>query len=92
MLENLENLESKVNLVIEQISKFNNEELIEILQLLPDEYSQIANLDGTELILKNTQYNKKLIKILYDREFIINDEIEKNKIKVYIKDNAKEIE
>lgn len=91
MLENLENLESKVNLVIEQISGFNNEELIEILQLLPDEYSQIANLDGTELILKNTQYNKKLIKILYDREFIINYKIEKNKIKLEIKDNLKEV-
>ena len=92
MLENLESLESKINLVIEQISEFNNEELIEILQLLPDEYSQIANLDDSETVLKNNQYNKKLIKILYDREFIINDEIEKNKIKLYIKDKEKEIE
>jgi len=80
MLENLESLESKVNLVIEQISKFNNEELIEILQLLPNEYSQIANLDGTETLLKNNQYNKKLIKILHDREFIINDKVEKIKL------------
>lgn len=92
MLENLESLESKVNLVIEQISEFNNEEFIEILQLLPDEYSQIANLDGSETVLKNNQYNKKLIKILHDREFIINDKVEKNKIKLDIKDKAEKIE
>lgn len=92
MLENLESLESRINLVIEQISEFNNEEFIEILQLLPDEYSQIANLDGTEVVLKNNQYNKKLTKILCDREFIINDKLEKNKIKLHIKDKAKEIE
>ena len=92
MLENLESLESRINLVIEQISEFNNEELIEILQLLPDEYSQIADLDGKEVILKNNQYNKKLIKTLYNREFIINDKVEKNKIKLDIKDKTKEIE
>ena len=93
MLEYLESLESKINLVTEQISEFNNEELIEILQLLPKEYSKIANLDRTQTTLVNNQYNKKLIAILYDREFITNDKPEKNnKIRLFIKNKVEKSE
>ena len=40
MLEYLENLESKINLIIEQKSEFNDEELIELLSLLPKKYQK----------------------------------------------------
>jgi len=89
MLLNLENLESKINLVVEQKSAFSDEELIEILQLLPDEYNKISNLDGKQTTLNDNYYNKKLIEILKDREFITNDKPEKkNKIRLYIKNRV----
>ncbi len=89
MLETLESLESKINLIIEQNSEFNDEEFIEILELLPDEYSKIKNLDGKQTVVEDNYYNKKLIKILKDREFITSatdDKRNKNKIRLYIKD------
>jgi len=89
MLLNLNSLESKINLVVEQKSEFNDEELIEILQLLPDEYNKIANLDGKQTTLNENNYNKELIKLLKDRKFITKDKVEKrNKIRLYIKNKA----
>ena len=89
MLETLESLESKINLIIEQNSEFNDEEFIEILELLPDEYSKIKNLDGKQTVVEDNYYNKKLIEILKDRKFITSapdDKKNKNKIRLYIKD------
>ncbi len=89
MLLSLESLESKINLVVEQKSEFNDEELIEILQLLPNEYNKIANLDGKQTTLNENNYNKELIKVLKDREFITKDKVEKrNKIRLYIKNKV----
>lgn len=89
MLLHLNSLESKINLVVEQKSEFNDEELIEILQLLPDEYNKIANLDGKQTTLNENNYNKELIKLLKDRKFITKDKVEKrNKIRLYIKNKA----
>lgn len=87
MLQALDSLESKVNLVVEQNSEFNDEEFIEILELLPLEYSKIKNLDGKQTVINDNHYNHKLIEILKNREFITSDKREKkNKIRLYIKD------
>lgn len=89
MLEHLEALESKINLIVEQKSEFNDEELVELLYLLPSEYSKIANLDGKQTILNENNYNKEFIKVLKDREFITKDKVEKrNKIRLYIKNKV----
>ena len=89
MLLNLDSLESKINLVIDQNSEFNEEEFIEILELLPDVYKKIANLDGKQTVLNNNYYNKKLIEILKDRKFITKDKAEKrNAIRLYIKNKV----
>lgn len=89
MLQTLETLESKINLIVEQNSEFNDKEFIEILELLPDKYSKIKNQDGKQTVIENNYYNKKLIEILKDRELITSapvDKKEKNKIRLYIKD------
>jgi hypothetical protein len=86
MLEHLENLESKINLIIEQKSEFNDEELIELLSLLPSEYQKIANQDGKQIILNDTNYNKAFIKLLQEYDLITTFKNEKNnKIRLYIK-------
>jgi arsenate reductase-like glutaredoxin family protein len=86
MLEYLENLESKINLIIEQKSEFNDEELMELLSLLPSEYQKIANQDGKQITLDNTNYNREFIKLLQEYDLITTSKNEKNnKIRLYIK-------
>ena len=89
MISNLESLESKVNIIVEQQEEFANEELIEMLELLPSEYNKICRLDGKQTVILSTDYNKRLIELLYDREFITSDKSEKNKkIRLFIKNKV----
>lgn len=86
MISQLESTESKVNLLVEQQSELNEGELIEMLELMPDEYSKIAKLDGKHTMISASDYNKKFIKLLYSREFITSDKPEKkNQIRLIIK-------
>jgi hypothetical protein len=86
MISQLESTESKVNLLVEQKSELNDEELVEMLELMPDEYSKIAKLDGKHTMILASDYNKKFIKLLYSREFITSDKPEKkNQIRLIIK-------
>lgn len=86
MISQLESTESKVNLLVEQESELHNEELIEILKLMPDKYSQIAKLDGTQTVISDKDYNKKFVKLLHSRKFITSDKPEKkDQIRLFIK-------
>ncbi len=86
MVSNLANIESKINLIVEQESELNNEEFINILELLPIEYSKIAKLNGKQTLLDETKYNKDLILILHRRKFVTSDKTDKkNKIRLFIK-------
>ncbi|HUH42004.1 MAG TPA: hypothetical protein VLZ29_02700 [Sulfurimonas sp.] len=86
MISRLESTESKVNLLVEQQSELNDEELVEMLELMPNEYSKIAKLDGKHTMISASDYNKKFIKLLYSREFITSDKPEKkNQIRLIIK-------
>lgn len=86
MILQLESLEFKVNLLVEQQSELNDEELIGMLELMPEEYSKIAKLDGKHTVIVETDYNKTFIKLLYSREFITKDKPEKkNQIRLIIK-------
>lgn len=87
MISQLESTESKVNLLVEQESELNDEELIEMLELMPDEYCKIAKLDGKQTVVSDKDYNKKFIKLLHSRNFITFDKPEekKGKIRLFIK-------
>lgn len=86
MLKNLESLESKVNLVIEQNNGLDDNQFIQILDFLPEEYSKIKNFDGKQTVLKDNYYNQKLTTILKDRGFITSDKPDKkDQIRLYIK-------
>ncbi|MDD2790915.1 MAG: hypothetical protein PHU40_09665 [Sulfurimonas sp.] len=86
MISQLESTEAKVNLLVEQKSELNDEELVEMLELMPDEYSKIAKLDGKHTMISASDYNKKFIKLLYSREFITSEKPEKkNQIRLIIK-------
>lgn len=86
MISQLESTESKVNLLVEQQSELNDVELIEMLELMPEEYSKIAKLDGKHTIISASDYNKRFIELLYTREFITSDKLEKkNKVRVITK-------
>ncbi len=87
MVSNLENLESKINLIVEQESELTNEELMEMINLLPEKYSKISYLDGTQTLLPNKNYNKKFIELLVSREFITSYKLEKknDEIRLFIK-------
>lgn len=90
MLQVLDSLELKINLIVEQHSELNNDEFLEILEFLPEEYSKIKNLDGKQTVLKNNYYNKKLIDVLKNRKFITSaKDDKKNLIRLYIKDHEK---
>lgn len=87
MLKNLESLESKINLVIEQNNGLDDNQFIQILDFLPEEYSKIKNFDGKQTVLKDNYYNQKLIAILKDRGFITSDKPDKkDQIRLYIKE------
>lgn len=86
ILQNLDNLEYKINLIVEQNSGIDDNRFIQILGLLPKEYSKIKNLDGKQTLLNDNYYNQKFVKILKDRGFITKDKKEKNnQIRLFIK-------
>jgi hypothetical protein len=88
MLQNLQSLELKINLVVGQKDSFNEDsELVEILKLLPVEYQKIANLNGKQTVLDNNKSNLALSEILKNRNFITKYKFEKSnkKIRLYIK-------
>jgi len=86
MISQLESIESKVNLLVEQESELDDEEFIEMLELMPKEYSKIAKLDGKHTVISASDYNKKLIKLLRARELITSSKLEKkNQIRLIIK-------
>jgi DNA-binding transcriptional MerR regulator len=71
--------------LIEQKSKFDDEELMELLSLLPSEYQKIINQDGKQTTLNDTNYNKEFIELLKEKKLITSDKSEKNnKIRLYI--------
>lgn len=77
MVSNLETIETKVNLIVEQESDLTNEQLIELIDLLPKEYRKISGFDGTQTLISNKYYNNKFIEILTSREFITSHKLEK---------------
>lgn len=86
MLQNLESLESKINLIIEQNNGLDDNQFIQILDFLPEEYSKIKNFDGKQTVLKDNYYNQKFIAILKERGFITSDKPDKkDQIRLYIK-------
>jgi len=86
MLKHLASLESRINLVVEQEEEFNEEELLDILRLLPEKYSKVSNLDGKQTVLNRTDYNQSLISLLDTRGFITKHKLDKaNGIRLYIK-------
>lgn len=86
MLKNLESLESKINLIVEQNNGLDDNQFIQILDFLPEEYSKIKNFDGKQTVLKDNYYNQKLITILKNRGFITSDKPDKkDQIRLYIK-------
>ncbi|WP_424686209.1 MAG: hypothetical protein ACNI3H_14820 [Halarcobacter ebronensis] len=87
MVSNLETIETKVNLIVEQESDLTNEQLIELIDLLPKEYRKISGFDGTQTLISNKYYNNKFIEILTSREFITSHKLEKksNEIRLFIK-------
>ena len=83
----LDNLVLRINLIIEQNSKLSDEEFLKFIGNLPEKYSKIKNLDGTQTVLENNNYNKNLIDILKDRKFITSSKkCGKDNIRLYIKD------
>lgn len=89
MIFQLESIESKVNLLVEQESELDNDKLTEMLELMPDEYSKIAKLDGKQTVLFAKDYNKRFIKLLHSREFITLDKPEKkDEIRLFIKNKS----
>lgn len=86
MISQLEATESKVNLLVEQQNELDDDKLIDILELMPDEYSKIAKLDGKQTLLSAKDYNKRFIKLLHSRGFITLDKPEKkDEIRLFIK-------
>lgn len=87
MVSNFEDIESKINLIVEQESGLNDTELTEIINLLPERYSKITRLDGTQTLLSNKNYNKSFIDLLTSREFITSSKLEKknDEIRLFIK-------
>ncbi|MDD2887654.1 MAG: hypothetical protein PHY66_08295 [Aliarcobacter sp.] len=89
MISQLESIESKVNLLVEQESELDNDKLTEMLELMSDEYSKIAKLDGKQTVLSAKDYNKKFIKLLHSRKFITLDKLEKkDEIRLFIKNKS----
>ena len=86
MLQNLDNLEYKINLIVEQNSELDKNGFIQILDLLPKEYSKIKDLDGKQTVLKDNYYNKRFIEILKAREFITSSKEKNDEIRLYIKE------
>lgn len=83
----LDDLVLRINLIIEQNSKLSDEEFLKFIGNLPEKYSKIKNLDGTQTVLENNNYNKNLIDILKDRKFITSSKkCGKDNIRLYIKD------
>lgn len=87
MVSHLESIESRINLILEQNSMLNDFEFNKILNLLPEEYSKISGLDGTQTLISNKNYNKDFIELLTSREFITSHKLEKksNEIRLFIK-------
>ncbi len=86
MVSNLEDIEAKINLIVDQQNELMKEQLIGLIDLLPNEYSKITSFDGTEILLLNKNHNKKFIELLTSREFISSHKLEKNnKIRLFIK-------
>lgn len=87
LIKNLNTTEMQVNVIVEQNQYLSEDEFIQLLNLLNNEYSDIIKLDGKKPLLKSNYYNKKLIEILKERNFITSSkEDEKNKlIRVFLK-------
>lgn len=86
MVSNLEDIEAKINLIVDQQNELMKEQLIGLIDLLPNEYNKITSFDGTEILLLNKNHNKKFIELLTSREFISSHKLEKNnKIRLFIK-------
>lgn len=86
MVNSLGSIENRINIIVTENHQLTEEEFISLLNMLPLNYSKISGLDGKQTTLDDTNYNKALIKILYDRDFITYDKPEKkNKIRLFIK-------
>ncbi|RLA84249.1 MAG: hypothetical protein DRG78_01950 [Epsilonproteobacteria bacterium] len=86
IVKSLDSLENKINMIISENNQLSEEEFIELLNMLPSNYSKITLLDGKQTTLISTNYNKELIKILHNRKFITKDKVEKKKkIRLFIK-------
>ncbi|MEV9527411.1 hypothetical protein AB0W38_02280 [Aliarcobacter butzleri] len=81
LIQNLSTTEMQVNVIVEQNGYLSDDEFIQLLNLMKNEYSNITKLDGKKPLLNSNYYNKKLIEILKERNFITSSkEDEKNKV------------
>lgn len=89
MIISLESMEKRITILNEQNEYISDDELVELLNFLPEDYSKISNLDGRQTLLIENDYNKIFIEILNKRSFITSYKIDKNnkkKIRLWIKD------
>lgn len=88
LLENFskKNNEPKVRLLLAQANYLTDDVFLKLLKYLPEEYEKISGLNGKRTYLDDKTYNKELIKILKDRNFITSDKDDKDgKIRLIIK-------
>ncbi|WP_298754414.1 hypothetical protein [uncultured Arcobacter sp.] len=90
LIINLNTKEMQVNIIVEQNEYLSEDEFLNLLSLLENEYSNIARLDGKRPVLIDKYYNRKLIGILIERKFITKSKEEKNKsIRLFVKNRNK---
>ncbi|WP_375723259.1 hypothetical protein LXN10_12135 [Arcobacter sp. KX21116] len=91
LIINLNTKEMQVNVIIEQNEYLSEDEFINLLSLLENEYSNIAKLDGKRPTIIDKYYNRKLIEILFERKFITKSkEDEKRKLfRLFVKNRNK---
>lgn len=82
MLQNLESVESKINLLVAQSNQFNEDVFIEIINLLPENYSNIIKIK-TEVNIERNSHNLKLLKILKERDLIKDHKTKGKSIHIY---------
>lgn len=88
LLENFskKNNESKVRLLLAQAKYLTDDVFLELLKYLPEEYAKISSLNGKRTYLDDKTYNRELIKVLKDRNFITSDKADKDdRIRLIIK-------
>lgn len=88
LIEHLDSLEKKLNIIIKQSDNLSNEEILDLLNFLPKEYSDIALQSGKKPVLNKSTINIDLAEILQSKGLITSYKYtNNNELRVFIKDN-----